>query len=154
MSLMRPCRTVSQPRMPGPHADGAERPAHDAPERRPTAGTEPGPLVPGAGAIPGGLADNGKSDQGEHYRHPDHNRGEHRHAVTRGVHTPGLSRLRAPRPIHEGAELCGAARAVRAVMFAHAWDCSGIPQVRTGYSTNLAGRTRIRREHTSPAHQP
>src|SRR5215469_4645318 len=112
-----------------------------------------GTVIP-ASAVPGALADYREGDQGEHNGHPDHYRGEHRDAVARRVHAPGLSRLRAPRPIHEGAELCGAARAVRAVMFAHAWDCSGIPQVRTGYSTNLAGRTRIRREHTSPAHQP
>src|SRR6516164_9378715 len=91
------------------------------------------------GTVPCALADNGKSDQGEHDRHPDHDREEHRHAVTRGVHTPGLSRLRAPRPIHEGAELCGAARAVRAVLFAHAWDCSGTPQVRAGYSARVPG---------------
>ncbi len=82
------------------------------------------------------LTDNGKGDQGEHDRHPDHNRGEHRDAVTRRAHTPGLSRLRAPRPIHEGAELCGAARAVSP-------SCSRMPgtvaepQVRSSDPGNL-----------------
>src|SRR6516164_7323006 len=100
------------------------------------------------------LADDGKSDQGEHEGHPDHYGGEHRDAVTRRVHAPGLSRLRAPRPIHEGAELCGAARAVRAVMFAHAWTVAEPRRSEPGIRRKSAGRTRIRREHPSPAHQP
>src|SRR5579859_6728742 len=80
------------------------------------------------------LVDHQGGDDGEHHGHTDHDGRERGDPVARGAHTPGLSCLRAPGPIHEGAELCRAAGLLSFVLFAHAFEPSGSLQVTTGQS--------------------
>jgi hypothetical protein len=68
--------------------------------------------------------DNEEGKDGKDDCHPDHNRSELGHPVTRGTHTPRLGRLRAPRTVYEGAKLGGAGGSVSLFMIAHAHDCS------------------------------
>jgi two-component system, OmpR family, sensor histidine kinase KdpD len=101
-------------------------PVHDA--VAPQAGARPGaaalaahrardglpvPAGPGAarrgGRAPERLADHDGGDDGEQHGHADHGCRQCGDPVAWRAHGPGLSRLRAPRPIHEGAELCRAA---------------------------------------------
>lgn len=70
------------------------------------------------------LVDNKQGKDAKNDCHPYHNRGELGHPVTRGTHTPRLGRLSAPRVVHEGAKLGGAAGNVSRFMIAHAHDCS------------------------------
>src|SRR5262249_56893151 len=66
------------------------------------------------------LADHQGSDEREQDGHADHHGHQRGDPAARRAHAPGLSCLRAPRTIHEGAELCRATRLLGLVLFAHA----------------------------------